>query len=373
MVGFSRQERESERDTKRMSFQDLEAGRGRSLASLMNINGGGRQDTTQAVASGVFQINTSVSTFHRLVNSLGTPKDTLELRDKLRKTILHIGQLVKDTSAKLKKVSETDHERGVDQRKKIVEVAKDFQAVLNEFQKAQRLAAERETVYAPLVHKPSLPSSYRASEAYVNAEKDPRQQALLLESKRQELALLDKKIAFNDASIEDREQKIQAMQQKIGEVHEIFKDMGVLVHNEEAMIDENAEKYPEQQVLLLESKRQELALLDKKIAFNNASIEEREQKIQEMQQTIGEVHEIFKDMAVLVHNEETISEIDTRMSRIHNYLARASKTQRSNSSLACLLLVIFGIVLLIVIVVLAVWFFTTHERMDKWPIIYQEV
>jgi len=37
-------------------------------------------------------------------------------------------------------------------------LAKDFQAVLKEFQKAQRLAAERETVYAPLVHKPSLPS-----------------------------------------------------------------------------------------------------------------------------------------------------------------------------------------------------------------------
>ena len=74
-----------------MSFQDLEAGRGRSLASSRNINGGGggggggggRQDTTQAVASGIFQINTSVSSFQRLVNTLGTPKDTPELRDKL--------------------------------------------------------------------------------------------------------------------------------------------------------------------------------------------------------------------------------------------------------------------------------------------------
>ncbi|KAF5735042.1 syntaxin-22-like [Tripterygium wilfordii] len=34
-------------------------------------------------------------------------------------------------------------------------------------------------------------------------------------------------------------------------------------------------------------------------------------------------------------------------------LVKASKTQRSNSSLTCLLLVIFGIVLLIVIIVLA--------------------
>ncbi|XP_019089341.1 PREDICTED: syntaxin-22-like [Camelina sativa] len=256
-----------------MSFKDLEAGRKTSLASLMSFKGGvggGRQDTTQAVAAGVFKINTCVSTFHRLVNTLGTPKDTPELRDKLHKTILHIGQLVKDTSAKLKKARETDHRSGVDQRKKIVDVklAKDFQAVLQEFLKAQRLAAERA----------SLPSSYTASEAAVNAEKD-----------------LD---------------------------------------------------------LLLESKKKELALVNNKIAYNAAFIEKREQDIQEMQQEIDEVQDIFKDMAVLVHDEEAV--IDETNTDIDNYLARAFMTQRSYSSLACLLLVIFGIVLLIVIVVLAV-------------------
>ena len=37
-------------------------------------------------------------------------------------------------------------------------LAKDFQSVLKEFQKAQRLAAERETTYAPFVPKEILPS-----------------------------------------------------------------------------------------------------------------------------------------------------------------------------------------------------------------------
>lgn len=69
-----------------MSFQDIEAGR-----PLNSRHGGGgynnggirKQDPTQAVASGIFQINTAVSTFQRLVNTLGTPKDTPELREKL--------------------------------------------------------------------------------------------------------------------------------------------------------------------------------------------------------------------------------------------------------------------------------------------------
>lgn len=71
------------RRRKEMSFQDLEAGR-RPLASRRDlINVKQQQDPTQAIASGIFQINTSVSSFQRLVNTLGTPKDTPQLREKL--------------------------------------------------------------------------------------------------------------------------------------------------------------------------------------------------------------------------------------------------------------------------------------------------
>ncbi|XP_019054265.1 PREDICTED: syntaxin-23-like [Nelumbo nucifera] len=189
-----------------MSFQDLESGR--LLASRRDyING--KQDSTQAVASGVFQINTAVSTFQRLVNTLGTPKDTPELREKL----LQASKKIAD--AKL---------------------AKDFQAVLKEFQKAQRLAAERETAYTPFIPQAILPSNYTASELDITSDKSPEERALLVESRRQEVLLLDNEIVFNEAIIEEREQGIQEIQQQIGEVNEIFKDLAVLVHDQGAMI-----------------------------------------------------------------------------------------------------------------------------------------
>lgn len=53
---------------------------------------------------------------------------------------------------------------------------------------------------------------------------------------RQEVLLLDNEIAFNEAIIEEREQGIQEIQQQIGEVNEIFKDLAVLVHEQGAMI-----------------------------------------------------------------------------------------------------------------------------------------
>ncbi|KAK7250641.1 hypothetical protein RIF29_33192 [Crotalaria pallida] len=274
-----------------MSFQDIEAGRpfgGSRRGALVN----GKQDPTQAVAAGIFQINTAVSTFQRLVNTLGTPKDTPELRDKLHKTRLHIGQLVKDTSAKLKQASDIDHHAEVNGSKKIADakLAKDFQAVLKEFQKAQRLAAERETAYTPFVPQAVLPSSYTASELDVSSDKTPEQRALLVESRRQEVLFLDNEIAFNEAIIEEREQGIQEIQQQIGEVNEIFKDLAVLVHEQGAMID---------------------------------------------------------DIGSNIENSHAAT------AQAKSQLAKASKTQRSNSSLTCLLLVIFGIVLLIVIIVLA--------------------
>lgn len=58
-----------------MSFLDVEAG---GLPSARR-----QQDPSQALAAAVFQINTAVSSFKRLSNGLGTPKDTPALREKL--------------------------------------------------------------------------------------------------------------------------------------------------------------------------------------------------------------------------------------------------------------------------------------------------
>ncbi|KAK8964829.1 Syntaxin-22 [Platanthera guangdongensis] len=268
-----------------MSFQDIESGQ--PFPVRRDAAGKMRQDSTQLVAAGVFQINTAVSTFQRLVNTLGTPKDTPDLRERLNKTRLHIGQLVKETSAKLKQASETDHNAAVSASKKIADakLAKDFQAVLKEFQKAQRLAVERETAYAPFVPQTALPSSYSISEVDVGIEKTPDQRPM-----RQEVILLDNEIIFNEAIIEEREQGIQEIQNQIGEVNEIFKDLAVLVHDQGIVIDD-----------------------------------------------------------IDTHIENSLA--STAQAKIQ--LVKAAKTQKSNSSLVCLLLVIFGVILLIVIIVLA--------------------
>ncbi|XP_024021087.1 syntaxin-22 [Morus notabilis] len=277
-----------------MSFQDVEAGNWSSQKSQRQFG----KDTIisfsssseSSLASSIFQINTAVSSFYRLVNSLGTPKDTLQLRDNLHKTRLRIGQLVKDTSSKLRQASEIDHHAEISTAKKIADakLAKDFQQVLKEFQKAQRIAAERETTYAPYVLKEVLPSSYSAREQEISSSRGHEERTLLLESKREEVLLLDNEIVFNEAIIEEREQGIQEIQQQIGEVNEIFKDLAVLVHDQGVIIDD----------------------IGSHIANSHAAT-----------------------------------------AQATTQLSKASKLQKSSSSLTCLLLLIFGIILLIVIII----------------------
>ena len=52
--------------------------------------------------------------------------------------------------------------------------------------------------------------------------------------------------------------------------------------------------------------RQEVVLLDNEISFNEAMIDEREQGIKDIEEQIGQANEIFKDLAVLVHEQGVV-------------------------------------------------------------------
>lgn len=52
--------------------------------------------------------------------------------------------------------------------------------------------------------------------------------------------------------------------------------------------------------------RQDIVQLEHEIVFNEAIIEEREQGTIEIQQQIGELNEMFKDLALLVHEQGTM-------------------------------------------------------------------
>ncbi|KAJ7554370.1 hypothetical protein O6H91_06G137400 [Diphasiastrum complanatum] len=270
-----------------MSFQDIETNGKFSmqkdlLASTENKN--------QGLAAGVFQINTAVSTFRRLVNNLGSTKDTPEFREKLLKTRQHIANLVKETAKKLKEATDTDQKATVSPSKKIgdAKLAKDFESILKEFQKVQKTAAEHEVAYLPFVPQVVLPSS--SSEFNLKSEDSQEKQSLLTEQRRQEVIQLENEVVFNEAVIEEREQGIREIQQQIGEVHEMFKDLAVLVQDQAILIDD----------------------IDSNLETSHSATVQANQQ-----------------------------------------LVKAAKSQKSSLSLSCLMIFIFGVALFILVIVIA--------------------
>jgi syntaxin 7 len=254
-----------------MSFADVAASRG----GAGGAGGGGASSsheedafasTARGVASAIFQLTTNVTSFKRLVDALGTPKDTRELRGRLHRQRDALGQIAKDTTSAVKRLSELSSAPGAAPSAKATQtkLVKDFQAVLKEFQKAQRACAEREGAYMPQADagRPLLPrgasatpppggngmhgsSSSSSLPPYADNEgagyqrsDSLEQQALLRESKRQELLQLDGEIDYNTALIEEREAGIAEIQSQIGEVNEIFQDLAVLVNEQGGMIDD---------------------------------------------------------------------------------------------------------------------------------------
>lgn len=60
-----------------MSFQDLDSGSKPAAGRRRSEPG------SASVASAIFQINTAVAAFRKLVDAIGTTKDTPELRQKM--------------------------------------------------------------------------------------------------------------------------------------------------------------------------------------------------------------------------------------------------------------------------------------------------
>lgn len=63
-----------------MSFQDVQNG---ARPSSSNSVASRTRSPSQAVAAGIFQINTAVAAFRRLVDAIGTAKDTPDHHTKL--------------------------------------------------------------------------------------------------------------------------------------------------------------------------------------------------------------------------------------------------------------------------------------------------
>ncbi|KAI9478840.1 MAG: t-SNARE, partial [Benjaminiella poitrasii] len=190
---------------------------------------------TQRIAQQIFHINGNITSIERLVNFLGTLRDTAEIRGKLHDVTNATRDLIKDSTQDLKSLtsyytqdSKKNRQRRLEQQK----LSKDFQRVVSNFQNVQRNSASKQREFV---------DQAKATTVMLQSQDDdneqPDQRTTFVDHQRQaQLEALDNEIEYNELLINERESEIQNIEQGITELNEIFRGMGMLVNEQESGI-----------------------------------------------------------------------------------------------------------------------------------------
>ncbi|KAF7325911.1 SNARE domain protein [Mycena kentingensis (nom. inval.)] len=214
-----------------MSFQDLEAGL-HPARTAPTLNPQSRQDAAflelqSSLSLQIFKMNSNVQQILRLVDQLGTAKDSASLRKNLHDITDTTRDMAKRGSEDLKKLkilqTSVPHQQTALQK-----TSHDLEMSVVAFQRAQQLSAERQrTVVAGV----KMAVDDRPQEEHEDDTPTERQ-ALLLQQQ-----LSPHELAYQESLIQEREQEIREIETGIHEIAEIFQDLGSLVQQQGGMLD----------------------------------------------------------------------------------------------------------------------------------------
>ena len=112
-------------------------------------------------------------------------------------------------------------------------LSREFQASGTEFQSIQRIALEKERASASAA-RTALDASDPPTQPY--SDHPPQQQSQLQEHDQLRLASQDE-VDFQDSLIVERESEIRNIEQSVGELNELFRDVAHIVHEQGGQLD----------------------------------------------------------------------------------------------------------------------------------------
>ncbi|KZS93643.1 t-SNARE [Sistotremastrum niveocremeum HHB9708] len=216
-----------------MSFADIEAGLPRRTNSTSGVPASPQEATFQALQQSlslqVFKINANVQGILKLVDQLGTARDTGNVRTALHSLTETTRDMAKRGTEDLKKLAalQTSLPQFKNSSQK---TSHDFQLSLVAFQRAQQVSAEKQR------------NAVDGAKVAVEEEQERGQQDTASSpEERQSLVLQQRlspaELAHQEMLIQEREVEIREIESGIHELSEIFRDLGTIVGEQGTMID----------------------------------------------------------------------------------------------------------------------------------------
>lgn len=188
-----------------------------------------------SITSNIQRLSLLTNELQRAVSLVGTDQDDSQLRNSLQQKQQQGNQLAKDTDRQIKAFAALPV--GPDQRQRKLQkerLLNDFSAALNNFQKIQRQAANKEREFVARVRASSRISVGQT----VGGQADGDFRNVPAFSSEIQLQAEEEAMTADDLRlIQEREQSIRQLESDIVDINDIFKDLGMMVHEQGEMID----------------------------------------------------------------------------------------------------------------------------------------
>jgi len=185
---------------------------------------------SNTVTKNIDNFTRKIASIQSMVKQIGTNQDVPELFERLQSEQKSAGLIAKETTTYLKQLShlETSNPNEVRQRKIQQEKLQDnFSNALHNFQKIQRVAAERERATVQRARAKSMEQGFGFPSPNDTDRINERGPQLQVQAE----AELDIEM------IVEREEALKRLESDIVDVNEIFKELAVIVHDQGDMID----------------------------------------------------------------------------------------------------------------------------------------
>ncbi|KIY52411.1 t-SNARE [Fistulina hepatica ATCC 64428] len=215
-----------------MSFQDLEAGTAQThrTAPPTSPEDAAFIDLQSSLSLQVFKMNANVKGILKLVDQLGTSKDSAALRKSLHNLTETTRAMVKRASDDLKKLTALQANLP-NQRVNLHKTTHDMQMSMVAFQRAQQVSAEKQRTVVESVRM-AVEDEQRPNAENEQPQSQEQRQAQIFQSQ-----LSPHELAYHESLIQEREAEIREIETGIHELAEIFNDLGHLVNDQGQMID----------------------------------------------------------------------------------------------------------------------------------------
>ncbi|XP_052775811.1 syntaxin-7-like isoform X2 [Mya arenaria] len=187
----------------------------------------------QRIGGNVQKISQNVSQLERLVRQIGTPQDSEEVRDRVHEITHSTNQLAKDTNKDMQTLAHLPPQYSQQQRQIKLQkerLTEQFSDVLKNFQTVQRTAAEKERASISRARAAS-------SNSYSGFGEDTTENQFTEPGYSKTAQVLQMENDVDIGAIREREGAIKQLESDIMDVNQIFKDLGMLVHEQGEALD----------------------------------------------------------------------------------------------------------------------------------------